>query len=207
MHISEGVLSGPVLASGAVLAVAGIGLGLRRMSVDNTPKTAMLSAVFFVASLIHVPFGPSNVHLILNGLSGVLLGWTVFPALAVALFLQAVMFQFGGLTVLGVNTLIMALPGMIAYHIFHLMYGIVRRPGRVFGVAVVLGAMAVLLSGLLLTAALALGGRAFLGVAAGIVAAHVPVMIADGVVTGAAVLFILKVRPDLLVPSRWEPAA
>jgi cobalt/nickel transport system permease protein len=67
--------------------------------------------------------------------------------------------------------------------------------------------MAVLLSGLLLTAALALGGRAFLGVAAGIVAAHVPVMIADGVVTGAAVLFILKVRPDLLVPSRWEPAA
>jgi len=204
MHISEGVLSGPVLASGAVLAAVGIGVGLRRMSVASTPRTAMLSAVFFVGSLIHIPFGPSNVHLILNGIAGILLGWTVFPALAVALFLQALMFQFGGLTVLGVNTVNMALPGVVAYYLFRLVFGIARRPGIVFGLAAILGALTVLLSGLMLTAALALGGRAFLGVAVGIVVAHVPVMIADGLVTGAAALFILKVRPDLLEPSRPE---
>lgn len=207
MHISEGVLNGPVLVSGAVFAAVGIGLGLRGMSVDNTPKTAMLSAVFFVASLIHIPFGPSNVHLILNGLAGILLGWTVFPALAVALFLQAVMFQFGGLTVLGVNTLTMALPGVIAHYVFRLTYGVGKKSGVLFGVAAVLGALTVLLSGLMLTAALALGGRAFLGVASAIVAAHIPVMIADGLVTGAATVFILKVRPDLFGSARRETAA
>lgn len=202
MHISEGILSGPVLAGGAILSAAGIGIGLRRMSVANTPRTAMLSAVLFVGSLIHVPFGPANVHLVLNGLAGLLLGWMVFPALAVALFLQALMFQFGGLTVLGVNTLNMALPGVLAHYVFRLACRAGGRPGRAFSAAALLGALTVLLSGLMLTAALATGGRAFLGVAAGVVIAHVPVMIADGLVTGAAVLYILKVRPDLQYPQR-----
>jgi cobalt/nickel transport system permease protein len=67
--------------------------------------------------------------------------------------------------------------------------------------------MTVLLSGVLLTAALAVGGRPFLNVAAGILVAHIPVMVADGLVTGAAVLFVLKVRPDLLGPSWLEVAA
>lgn len=205
MHISEGILSGPVLASGAVLATAGVGIGLRRMSVDTTPKTAMLSAAFFVASLIHIPLGPSNVHLILNGLAGILLGWTVFPALAVALFLQAVLFQFGGLTVLGVNTLTMALPGVVAYYFFRLADGRGKKPGVVFALGVLFGAMTVCFSGILLTAALALGGRPFLNVAVGIVAAHIPVMIADGLVTGAALTFIIKVRPDLFGESSLEP--
>ena len=201
MHVSEGVLSMPVLASGAGLAAAGLAVGLRRMSVDGTPRTAMMAAVFFVASLIHVPFVPSNVHLILNGVAGILLGWTVIPALVVALFLQAVLFQFGGLTVLGVNTLIMALPGVAAHYLFRIARGASRRPRAAFALAAVLGAFAVLFSGLLLTAVLALGGRAFLNVAAGILVAHVPVMIADGLVSGAMVLFILHVRPDLLADS------
>jgi cobalt/nickel transport system permease protein len=80
------------------------------MEHKEVPKVAILSSVFFVASLIHVPLGPSSVHLILNGIMGVLLGWTAFPAILVALALQGVLFQFGGITTLGVNTLNMALP-------------------------------------------------------------------------------------------------
>jgi cobalt/nickel transport system permease protein len=64
------------------------------------------------------------------------------------------------------------------------------------------GILATILSAAFLTAALAAGGRAFLKVAAGVVLAHIPVMVADGFVTGAAVLFILRVRPDLLGESR-----
>ena len=43
-------------------------------------------------------------HLILNGLLGMLLGWAAFPSIFVALMLQAILFQYGGITVLGVNT-------------------------------------------------------------------------------------------------------
>ena len=108
MHISEGVLSGPVLISGGALAAVGTAIGLRKLDYDHIAKAGMLSAAFFVASLVHVPIGPANAHLVLNGLVGLLLGWAAFPAILVALVLQAVLFQFGGITVLGVNTIITA---------------------------------------------------------------------------------------------------
>ncbi len=115
MHISEGVLSTPVLISGAALAVAGTTIGLKKMDYERIPQVAVLSAAFFIASLLHVPIGPSSVHLILNGLMGLLLGWVAFPAILVGLLLQAILFQYGGLTSLGVNTVTMALPAVICF--------------------------------------------------------------------------------------------
>ena len=56
----------------------------------------------------------SSAHLILNGLLGVVLGWAAFPVIFVALLLQAVLFQFGGFTVLGVNTATMGLGALAA---------------------------------------------------------------------------------------------
>jgi len=97
MHISEGVLSGPVLVSGAALAAVGTAIGLKKLDYDHIAQAGILSAAFFVASLIHVPIGPSNAHLILNGLVGLLLGWAAFPVILVALVLQAMLFQFGGI--------------------------------------------------------------------------------------------------------------
>ena len=99
MHISEGVLSGPVLAGGWALTAVGTAIGLKRLDYDRLMTVAILSAAFFVASLIHVPIGPVSVHLILNGLVGAILGYAAFPAICVALLLQAVLFQFGGLVV------------------------------------------------------------------------------------------------------------
>ncbi|GAG45255.1 unnamed protein product, partial [marine sediment metagenome] len=95
MHISEGVLSAPVLVTGAALAAAGVSVGLRKMDYEKIPQVAVLSSAFFVASFIHVPIGPANAHLILNGISGILLGWLCFPSILVALALQAILFQFG----------------------------------------------------------------------------------------------------------------
>ncbi|HIJ20834.1 MAG TPA: cobalt transporter CbiM, partial [Deltaproteobacteria bacterium] len=108
MHISEGILSGPVLISGVALAAAGTAIGLKKLDYERIPRAAILAASFFVASLIHVPVGPSSVHLILNGIVGLILGWGAFPVILVALVLQAIFFQFGGITTLGVNTMIMA---------------------------------------------------------------------------------------------------
>ena len=124
MHISEGVLPWPLLAGGAALTALGTAVGLSRLNAENVPRVGVMSSVLFVASLIHVPIGPSSAHLILNGLAGMLLGWCIFPALLVALGLQAVLFQFGGLTTLGVNTFNMAMPGLLFGVLFRAM---VRR--------------------------------------------------------------------------------
>lgn len=196
MHISEGVLSAPVLTGGWVLTAVGMAVGLKRLDYDRLMTVAILAAAFFVASLIHVPIGPVSVHLILNGLLGVILGFAAFPAICVALLLQAVLFQYGGLIVLGVNTLDMALPAVVCFLVFGPMLragGLVRTVGA-FGC----GFCAVLLAGLLTALALALSGEAFWGTAKVIFLAHVPIMGIEGVLTAVTVGFLAKVRPEML---------
>jgi cobalt/nickel transport system permease protein len=196
MHISEGVLSAPVLAGGWVLAAAGTAIGLKRLDYDRLMTVAILAAAFFVASLVHVPIGPASVHLILNGLLGVILGFAAFPAICVGLLLQAVLFQFGGLVVLGVNTVDMALPAVVCFLIFR---PLLRAGGRARMIgAFCCGVLAVLLAGCLTALALALSGEAFFATAKVIFFAHVPVMAIEGVLTALAVGFLAKVRPEML---------
>ena len=196
MHISEGVLSGPVLVSGAALAAVGTGIGLKNLDYDHIAKAGMLSAAFFVASLIHVPIGPSNAHLILNGLVGILLGWAAFPAILVALVLHGVFFQFGGITTLGINTIIMALPAITCYHIFRRLIHKSNRSAAIGAFST--GLLSVLFSGVIVGLALIFTEENFMEVAGLIIAAHIPVMIIEGIITAACVAFLRKVRPEML---------
>jgi len=202
MHISEGVLSGPVLVSGAALAAVGTAIGLKKLDYDHIAQAGILSAAFFVASLIHVPIGPSNAHLILNGLVGLLLGWAAFPVILVALVLQAMLFQFGGITALGANTIIMALPAVICYLAFnHFLH---KHSKLALLASFACGFLSVFLSAIILGLSLLFTEENFLEVAAIAVAAHIPVMIVEGMITAICVAFIRKVQPSMLsgFPSR-----
>ena len=197
MHISEGVLSAPVLVSGAALTLAGVAVGLKKMDNDKIPLVAVLTSAFFVASLIRVPMGPSAVHLVLNGLLGLVLGWAAFPAILVGVALQALLFQFGGLTTLGINTFIMAMPAVLCHYLFG--WGIAHKHS---GVAAALsfscGFVAVLLSALLVALSLIFTGESFLEAAKLLVVAHIPVMVLEGIVTALCLAFLIKVKPELL---------
>jgi cobalt/nickel transport system permease protein len=197
VHISEGILTGPVLLAGGGLAAAGLGAGLHRLDPDRIPRVGLLSAAFFVASAIHIPVGPSNVHLLLGGLAGILLGWAAVPSLFVALVLQALLFQFGGFTTLGVNTVIMALPAVLCFYAFKPFSRSERRAVLFLG-ALLCGALAVLGSGLLMCLALALSGEAFFTISRVVVVAHLPVMVVEGFVTAWAVAFLKSVKPEVL---------
>ena len=196
MHISEGILSGPVLVSGGVLAAAGTAVGLKKLDYDRIARAGILSAAFFVASLIHVPIGPANAHLILNGLVGLLLGWAAFPAILVALVLQAVLFQFGGITALGVNTIIMALPAVICYLVFSPFLH--KRPLASLSAAFACGFLSVLLAVVVLGLALIFTEENFFEVSVIVMAGHIPVMIIEGGITAACVSFLKKVHPEML---------
>ena len=196
MHISEGILSAPVIISGYLLSAAGVGIGLKKMPDSAIVKTAVFAAAFFVAALIHVPLGPGNVHLVLNGLVGLLLGWPAFCAIFVALLLQAILFQFGGLTSLGVNTLTMALPALFCYALFSRLLCSRRFPVAVVGFMT--GFISVALSAVLLSFALILSGEHYQTSAKIILLAHIPVMFADGLITAVAVEFVQKTKPEVL---------
>ncbi|WP_420408161.1 cobalt transporter CbiM [Hoeflea sp.] len=196
MHIVDGALSNPVVIGGAVLAVGGIAMGLRRLPMEKIPAAGVLSATFFVASLVHVPIGPSSVHLIMNGLAGLVLGWAAFPALFVGLLLQAVFFGFGGITVLGVNTVNIALPAVIVY--FICSRG-VRSPSPVTAAVWggIGGGLAIVLTTGVVALSLALSGDEFLPAAQLVFFAHIPVMIIEALLSAAAVYLARKVKPEL----------
>lgn len=195
MHISEGVLSLPILATGAALAAAGVFIGLRKIENDRLVSVAILSAAFFVGSLIHIPIGPASAHLILNGLLGAVLGWASFPAILVGLLLQAVLFQYGGLTVLGVNTFDMAAPAVLCA----LLCGpLLRRTGKARAIGAFLcGSLSVLLAALFTATALALTDEGFVQAAATLVLAHVPVMLLEGGFTVLVVGYLSKAMPEI----------
>lgn len=195
MHIAEGVLPPVILASCAALSAGGVFIGLKKLDYDHIMTTAILSAAFFVASLIHIPIGPVSGHLLLNGLLGLILGWTAFPAILVALLLQAILFQFGGITSLGVNTLNMALPPVICFYAFR---PLLQRGTFSLRVAAFLcGFAAVGLSAIFTSGTLALGGDNFVNSAKVLLISSAPVMVIEGLITGVIITFLVKVRPQI----------
>lgn len=200
MHIVDGALSDAVVIGGAIVAVAGIAYGLKRMDLDRIPQMGILSAAFFIASLIHVPVGPTSLHLILNGLIGLALGWTAFPALFVALLLQAIFFGYGGLIVLGVNTLNIALPGVIVWMLLNKQI-ITSPPKQVMIWGGIAGAVSIALTAIMVSLSLALSGEAFFPAAKLALLSHIPIIVVEALVTAAAVSLLSKVKPDFFSQS------
>jgi cobalt/nickel transport system permease protein len=120
LHLSDGVLGWPWLAGG--FAVAGLLalLACRKMTEDDVPRVALMAAAFFVASSIHVKVGPSSVHLLLTGLVGVVLGWRAPLAILVGITLQALLVAHGGITAVGINAAVQAVPALAIGGLFPL---------------------------------------------------------------------------------------
>ncbi len=196
MHIADGILLWPVLAGGTAACCLGVGLGLRGLRGEDVPEAALLGAAFFVSSLIHVPAGGASAHLLLTGLIGIVLGWKSFPVLLTGLLLHSVLLGHGGITTLGVNTLIMALPAVVCGSLFGRRITQKSHKAAMLrgGAAGVLGILLVALMG---GGALAVSGREFLPVAGLLVLLHLPVAAVEGVVTAAAVGFLIKVKPEI----------
>lgn len=210
MHIPDGILPISVAVAGYVVTGVATRYSLRKINQledphASLPKAALLTSAFMVASWIHIPVPPISVHLILNGLLGVALGYYAFPAILIGLFFQAIMFQHGGLTTLGVNAAMMGLPALLAYHIFqfHHRFGKNNQSSLVtfafLGGALGLGVAAAIAFTLLITTI-----PAHIDVAAerasiiALMAGHLPLMLIEGIITAMIVLFLQRVKPELL---------
>ena len=199
MHLSEGVLHTPILLAGAVLAVAGIAVGLRRLESERLPLTALFAAAFFVAGTIHVPVGIGSVHLILNGMAGLFLGWAVFPAFLIALLLQVIFFSFGGFAVLSVNLCVMATPAVIAHYLFRsrLQPHMALKDRLLVGIGA--GVIGVGGAGALASFVLMLdGGKSYLNLVWLLLVSHIPVFILDSIISVGVITLLGKMYPEVM---------
>lgn len=189
-----------MLAAGFLFTLILLVFSMRNIRIEEIPKVSLITAALFVASLVHFPIGPTSVHLIMNGLAGILLGRRAFIGVFVALTLQAVFFQHGGLSVLGVNAFNIGVPALLAWQLFEKRRGL-ESPHleAVFGALA--GGLAVLTSVLLVSLELLALGEAFNEISLLVIGAHLPVIIIEALVVGAAAGFLLKVKPEMLADS------
>lgn len=197
-HIPDGVLSVPVLAGGAVVTAASLAWSLKRLGEDDLPKVAVVTALFFVASLINVAVGPTTVHLLLSGLMGLVLGWSTVPAVFVGLILQAIIFGFGGITTLGVNTMNIALPGVLWALALGPLLRRARSPLQVAVLGSVTAALSVTTTALLVALTLGLSDPAYVATASLVILTYLPLIAGETLIVGFACGFLAKVSPHLL---------
>lgn len=203
VHISDGILSAEVLIAGWTVTGVFLTLTLRKMKADEIPRISLITAVFFVASLVHIPLGMTSVHLILNGLAGILLGILAYPSIFIGLVLQAFLLGHGGITTIGVNAVNMGIPALFANVIFKFANKIFfHRKSKLSGgfVGGVAGGFAVFLTTILTSLMLITTGKTFMGVVGALIIAHIPVIVIEAVVVGSIVTFLIRVKPEMLKP-------
>ena len=121
MHIPDGLLPPSICIAGYAITGGITWFSLRKINQQpnhhqQIPKASLLTAAFFVSSLIHIPIPPFSIHLVLNGMMGLILGFYAFPAILIGLLFQTIFFQHGGLSTLGINAVIMGVPSLLAYY-------------------------------------------------------------------------------------------
>ncbi len=202
MHIADGILAPEVWIAGFVITGIILAYTLYRTKAEEIPKISLVTSAVFVASLIHIPLGPTSVHLILAGLAGVLLAEKAYPSVFIALLLQAFLFQHGGITTIGINTVIIGVPALVSYGIFVVGVNHTRFEQRLVIFGGLAGGVAIVLAVVLTSIALLFGGEEFLGVVALLAVAHVPVIVIEAVIVGSVVGFLNKVKPEMLARVR-----
>jgi len=209
MHVPDGFVSPAVAVVGAAVAVAGLGVCVRRSGGDVTGRQlplAGLAAAFFLvlgAPIIPVAVGTEG-HLLGGTLAVALLGpWLGPVVITVVTVVQALFLGDGGLSTLGVNVVNLALvPAAVGYPV---LIGLRRLlPRRPTGTAVAAGvaaAVSVLAAALLFTEEYALGGAAGVPlrtVAVSTIGVYALVAVLEGLVTALVVRALLALRADLV---------
>ncbi|CAM3962045.1 cobalt transporter CbiM [Arcobacter cloacae] len=195
MHISDGVLSLETTIIVSAVSALALFKAIKELKNEDISLTAVASAMFFIASFIHIPFGVTQIHLILLGVIGILISWSSFVAIFVALLLQALLLGYGGISSLGVNLFIMAAPAVIIYYLYNLQ--IVKNLNEKIKFFLV-GFLGTFFATLFLTLILYFSKEEFNYAAFSIFSVNIITMIIEGIVSMFLLLFIKKVYPKIL---------
>ncbi|MBR0316708.1 MAG: cobalt transporter CbiM [Synergistaceae bacterium] len=199
MHISEGILTNGILIAGWAGTLTGISIGLKKTNPDKIVKTALVSSAFFLASLVNIKIGVSSTHLSLIAPTGLLLGYSTFPAVFTALLLQSLLFHFGGIFVLGANTFTMGFSALMTYIIFGKLIFNSNNRKTVAVISFFAGSLAVIFAAFLTGLILYFSDKNFINAVKILFLAHVPVALIEGLVTSFLILWLKKVSPEFLL--------
>lgn len=216
LHAPDGFLSVPIAALMWIVTIAVTAYAVKRTNETfderAIPLMGVTAAFIFAAQMFNFQvIGGTSGHLLGGVLAAVLLGpWAGTLVMVAVVAVQALVFQDGGLVVMGANIFNMGIVGTLGG------YAVYRGLCRLFGgeergripaagiaawlsVFLAAGAMAIEL-GLSGTTDLVLALTAMLSI-------HALIGIGEALITMAALAFVKVTRPDLLALRDARPAA
>ena len=213
LHIPDGFLSTPVAAAGYLVAGVVIAVAVRKadhqLGERAVPLMGILAAFIFAAQMMNFPVaGGTSGHMLGATLAAVLLGpWAALLIMTTVVGIQALVFQDGGIAVMGANIVNMGAVAVVTGYATYRLLGAMLPGTTGRGIAAFAGAWvsveaSALTTGLMLVAS---DTSPFDVVMPAMLGVHALIGIGEGLITAAALGFIAATRPDLLRALR--PAA
>jgi cobalt/nickel transport system permease protein len=216
LHAPDGLLTVPVAIVMWVATVAVLAIAVRETNKDLDdrliPLMGVMAAFIFAAQMVNFPVaGGTSGHLLGGVLAAVLLGpWVGTLVMACVVAVQALLFQDGGLVIMGANIFNMGIVGTLGG------YAVYRAIARVLGgeergripAAGIAAWLAVVAGAIAMTLQLWAAGATAIEVALPMmVGVHALIGIGEAIITMAAIGFIAVTRSDLLRLRHASPGA
>jgi cobalt/nickel transport system permease protein len=216
LHISNGVLNGPVSAIYAAIAAAAFAYcvvrGRRDLDDRLAPMAGLVAAFIFAVQMLNFPVLPGvSGHLLGGALAALLVGpWVGALCVSVVLVVQALVFADGGVTAIGANITNMALVGTAAaYLLIALLLRVLpRTPTGLAITAFAASVVSVVVASQSFVLQYALGGTTDLqdytlgAISAVMAGTHTLIGIGEGLIAAVTVVTVAKTRPDLVYALR-----
>lgn len=211
LHIPDGFVSTPVAVVGWIAMVGTLAIAVRmtnrQLNEKAVPLMGVMAAFIFAAQMMNFPVaGGTSGHMLGGALAAILLGpWAAIIVMASVVGLQSVLFQDGGIVAMGVNIFNMGiLTAFVGYAIYRGAEPLLRGNRTALLVAASAAAwMSVEVAAVATSLQLALSDTSPLDIALPtMVGVHALIGIGEGLITAAALGFIMATRADLLPEGR-----
>ena len=204
MHIPDGFLSLIISLVFWAITIITVGIAISKtnqsLGEKQVPLMGIMAAFIFAAQMLNFPVaGGTSGHFLGGALAAIVLGpWAGILVMTAVIAVQGLLFQDGGLLVMGANIFNMGLlTAIIGYGLYRSVIG--RSKGTRLAVAGVAAWLAVLAAALLTSLELWLSGTSLLQIVLpAMLGVHVLIGIGEALITVAALAFIEQTRPDLL---------
>lgn len=203
MHISDGFIGLTQCAIGYGATACALTAIAVKTEEENIPKIALMSAAFFASSLIHLKIGATSIHFTLIGLIGIILGWHSIIAIFTGLLFQMAMFSHGGITTLGINTLIFTIPAMLTYMLIKSLAPL--KPSiKLFSLFCAVGSfLAITVASFLVYIVILTSGQGFHNLAIIFSLSNFVLSGLEAIVTYFIIKQILLIKPSMINSSLW----
>lgn len=204
LHIPDGFLT--IIVSlifwAATIILVGLAISKTNKSLGEkqVPLMGIMAAFIFAAQMLNFPVaGGTSGHFLGGALAAIVLGpWAGILVMTAVVGVQALLFQDGGLLVMGANIVNMGIiTAVIGFGLYRLVIG--RQKSLRLAVAGLAAWLATIAAALLTALQLWLSGTTSLEIVLpAMLGVHSLIGVGEALITVAALAFIEQTRPDLL---------